>query len=79
MSNQLYKEGDVIGEGANALECIMVNYRERDGKRENFVYSFRAHSDMETERKETTVPEITDGMEQLSITDQLEGEDKSND
>lgn len=73
MNDQLYKEGDVVGEGDKALECVMVNWRDRDGKRENFVYSFRPVSDMETERKETQVPE-----DQLSLTDQ-EGEDTQND
>lgn len=56
MNKQLYKDGDVIGEGENALECVMVQWRDRDGKQENFVYSFRPVSDMETERKETSNP-----------------------
>lgn len=63
MSDQLYKEGDVLGEGDKALECVVVNWRDvRDlegaetGEKENFVYSFRPVSDMERERKETTNP-----------------------
>lgn len=63
MSNQLYKEGDKLGEGDKALECVMVQWRDVNdlngaptGEREKFVYCFRTVADMEQERKETSNP-----------------------
>ena len=64
MNEQILKEGDVVKFGKHELECVVVNWRERDGKRENFVYSFRPKTDMETERKETSNPEPTNEEEQ---------------
>jgi len=57
MSKQLYVEGDVIKDGKTELECVMVQWRDRDDERENFVYSFRLKSEMEKQREETTNPE----------------------
>lgn len=50
MSKQLFKEGDVITQGKVELECVLVQYRERDDTFENFVYAFRAKSELEEER-----------------------------
>lgn len=73
MNKQLYKEGDVVGEGDKALECVMVQSREvRDlngaptGELENHVYCFRSVADMERERKETSNPEPNNEEEEKS-------------
>lgn len=52
MSNQLFKDGDTIEHDGEKLECVLVQYRERDGKKENFVYGFRLQSEVEAEREE---------------------------
>lgn len=53
MSNQLFTDGDTIEVNGEKLECVLVQYRERDGEKENFVYGFRSHSEVEAEREET--------------------------
>lgn len=50
MAKQLFKEGDTIKQGNVELECVLVQYRERDGQFENFVYGFRAKSELDAER-----------------------------
>lgn len=52
MADQLFTDGDTIEHEGNKLECVLVQYRERDGVRENFVYGFRLHSELEAERAE---------------------------
>ena len=52
MENQLYKEGDVIKhDNGDELECVLVQYRQRDGQAENFVYAFRAKAELDAERE----------------------------
>lgn len=52
MSKQLFTDGDTIEHNGETLECVMVQYRERDGEKENFVYGFRPQADVEAEREE---------------------------
>ena len=52
MSEQLLTDGDVIEVRGVELECVMVSYRERDGRREMYTYAFRPRADMDAEREE---------------------------
>jgi hypothetical protein len=52
MSKQLYEDGDVIQAGANTLEVTGVTYQEVDGEKQNFSYSVRLKSELDTERRE---------------------------
>lgn len=61
MSKQLFQEGDTLTQGDQKLECIFVSWRERDGEKENFVYSFRLQSEVEAEREATSNPTTTEG------------------
>lgn len=60
MAEQLLKEGDIVEHGEIKLECTFVTWRDIDGERENFTYSFRPHDEMERERKETTIPDVNE-------------------
>lgn len=51
MAQQLFKEGDTIKHEGNTLECVIVQYRERDAQFENFVYGFRLKSELDAERE----------------------------
>lgn len=51
MADQLFTEGDTIKHKGQELECVIVQYRERDGVRENFVYGFRSKDELEAERE----------------------------
>lgn len=57
MNKPIVKMGEVIKVGKQELECVMVNYRERDGKQENFVYAFRSKAEVDQERKDSSNPE----------------------
>lgn len=61
MTKQLFKEGDTFKQGKTELECVMVNFRERDGVKENFVYSFRSKAEIDEETKESTNEEESKG------------------
>ena len=52
MSQQLFNDGDTIVKDNIELECVLVQYREADGVKENFVYAFRAKSELDAEREE---------------------------
>lgn len=51
MSKQLFEIGDGLNSNGNELECVSVGYSEPDGKKENFVYTFRLKSEIDAERK----------------------------
>lgn len=63
MSNQLFDNGDTLEKDGTKLECIGVTYRERDGAKENFVYSFRDQTEVEQERKDSENPVPTEPSE----------------
>lgn len=51
MAEQLLTEGDVIKVNKLELECVHVSWRDRDGGRENYAYTFRPKSEMDEERE----------------------------
>lgn len=51
MANQLFTDGDVHELGGETLECVSVSYREEDGEKSGFVYSFRLKSELDAERE----------------------------
>lgn len=51
MSKQLFNDGDTFEHEGETLECVLVQYRERDGEKENFVYGFRLKSELDAERE----------------------------
>jgi hypothetical protein len=63
MAEVALKEGDVITHKGTKLECTFITYQEIDGKKMNFTYSFRPLTDMNRERKETTIPEVEEAKE----------------
>lgn len=63
MSNQLFDNGDTLEKDGIKLECIAVTYRERDGGKENFVYSFRDAEEVKQERKDSENPVPTEPSE----------------
>lgn len=56
MSKQLFTDGDVIEKDGVKLECVFVSYREADGEKEKFTYSFREQAEVEQERKDAENP-----------------------
>lgn len=63
MSNQLFDSGDTLEKDGTKLECIAVTYRERDGAKENFVYSFRDAEEVKQERRDAENPIPTESSE----------------
>lgn len=54
MSNQMFDIGDTISDKSDTkLECVAVTYREDNGEREKFAYTFRDQAEVEKERVES--------------------------